>query len=126
VVGAILQNHLATNLHNQAVSHAASLPAAFRAQFVAAFSSVASNGFEIGTGESGARLPPGLPPAVAHQISAIAHDVFVSAFIDAMKSTLVVPIVFLAFTVLTTLLIKRRPAAQREETARDEVRAAAG
>jgi EmrB/QacA subfamily drug resistance transporter len=126
VVGAILQNHLATNLHDQAVSHAASLPAAFRAQFVAAFSSVASNGFEIGTGESGAKLPAGLPPAVAHQISVIAHDVFVSAFIDAMKSTLVVPVVFLAFTVLTTLLIKRRPAAQREETARDEVRAAAG
>jgi EmrB/QacA subfamily drug resistance transporter len=126
VVGAILQNHLATNLHDQAVSHAASLPAAFRAQFVAAFSSVASNGFEIGTGQSGAKLPPGLPPAVAQQISALAHDVFVSAFIDAMKSTLVVPIAFLGFTALTTLLIKRRPAARREETARDEVRAAAG
>jgi EmrB/QacA subfamily drug resistance transporter len=126
VVGAILQNHLATNLHDQAVSHAASLPAAFRAQFVAAFSSVASNGFEIGTGQNGAKLPPGLPPAVAQQISALAHDVFVSAFIDAMKSTLVVPIAFLGFTALTTLLIKRRPAAQREETARDEVRAAAG
>jgi drug resistance transporter, EmrB/QacA subfamily len=126
VVGAILQNHLATALHDQAVSHAASLPAAFRSQFIAAFSSVASNGFEIGTGESGAKLPPGLPPAVAHQISAVAHDVFVSAFIDAMKSTLVVPIVFLAFTVLTALLIKRRPAAQREEAARDEVRAATG
>src|SRR5450756_2526020 len=119
VVGAILQN-------DQAVSHAASLPAAFRAQFVAAFSSVASNGFEIGTGQSGAKLPPGLPPAVAQQISTLAHDVFVSAFIDAMKSTLVVPIAFLGFTALTTLLIKRRPAAQREETARDEVRAAAG
>jgi EmrB/QacA subfamily drug resistance transporter len=126
VVGAILQNHLATNLHDQAVSHAASLPAAFRAQFVAAFSSVASNGFEIGTGQNGAKLPPGLPPAIAQQISALAHDVFVSAFIDAMKSTLVVPIAFLGFTALTTLLIKRRPAAQREETAGDEVRAAAG
>jgi len=126
VVGAILQNHLATNLHDQAVSHATSLPAAFRAQFVAAFSSVASNGFEIGTGQNGAKLPPGLPPAVAQQISALAHDVFVSAFIDAMRSTLVVPIAFLGFTALTTLLIKRRPAAQREETARDEVRAAAG
>ncbi len=126
VVGAILQNHLATTLHDQAVSHAASLPAAFRAQFVAAFSSVASNGFEIGTGQSGAKLPPGLPPAVAQQITTLAHDVFVSAFIEAMKSTLVVPIAFLGFTVLTTLLIKRRPAAQREEPAREEVRAAAG
>src|SRR5450759_3823949 len=77
-------------------------------------------------GQNGAKRPPGLPPAVAHQSSALAHDVFVSAVIDAMKSTLVVPIAFLGFTALTTLLIKRRPAAQREETARDEVRAAAG
>jgi EmrB/QacA subfamily drug resistance transporter len=125
VVGAILQSHLATTLHDQAISHAASLPVAFRAQFIAAFSSVASNGFEIGTGQSGAKLPPGLPPAVASQINALAHDVFVTAYIDAMKSTLVVPIAFLAFTALTTLLIRRRPAAQQAEAPREEVRAAA-
>jgi EmrB/QacA subfamily drug resistance transporter len=126
VVGAILQNHLATTLHDQAIRQAVALPAAFRAQFVAAFSSVASNGFEIGTGQSGAKLPPGVPPAVASQISALAHDVFVTAYIDAMKSTLIVPIVFLAFTAVTTLLIKRRPAAQQAVAAPDEVRAAAG
>src|SRR5450759_2445098 len=126
VIGALLQNHLATTLHDQAVSHAASLPIAFRAQFIAAFSSVASNGFEIGTGQSGAKLPPGLPPAVASQISALAHDVFVSAYIDAMKSTLVVPIFFLAFTAITTLLIRRRPRVQQAEAPQEEVRAAAG
>lgn len=125
-MGALLQNHLATTLHDQAVSHAASLPAAFRAQFIAAFSSVASNGFEIGTGQTGAKLPPGIPPAVASQISALAHDVFVSGYIDAMKSSLVVPIAFLAFTAVTTLLIKRRPRAQQVEAPHDEVRAAAG
>ena len=126
VVGAILQNHLATTLHDQAVSHAASLPVAFRAQFISAFSNVASNGFEIGAGQSGAKLPPGLPPGVATQISALAHDVFVSAYIDAMHSTLVVPIAFLAFTALTTLLIKRRPRSQQVEAPQEEIRAAAG
>src|SRR6266851_3293208 len=73
VVGALLQNHLATTLHDQAVSHAGTLPESFRAQFVAAFSSVSSNGFQIGTGQNGAKLPAGLPPAVQHQISALAH-----------------------------------------------------
>ena len=126
VVGALLQNHLATTLHDQAVSHAASLPVAFRAQFIAAFSSVASNGFEIGTGQTGAKLPPGIPPAVASRISALAHDVFVSGYIDAMKSSLVVPIAFLAFTALTTLLIKRRPRVQQAVAPQEEVRAAAG
>jgi EmrB/QacA subfamily drug resistance transporter len=126
VVGALLQNHLATTLHDQAVSHAASLPVAFRAQFIAAFSTVASNGFEIGTGQTGAKLPPGIPPAVASQINALAHDVFVSGYIDAMKSSLVVPIAFLALTALTTLLIKRRPRAQQAVAPQEEVRAAAG
>jgi len=129
VVGALLQNQLATTLHNQAVSHASQLPAAFRDQFVAAFSSVASNGFQIGTGQNGAKLPSGIPPTAQHQIAALAHDVFVSGYIDAMKGTLVVPIAFLAFTALTTLLIRRRqrPAASQGEPVREEkVAAAAG
>jgi len=128
VVGALLQNQLATTLHNQAVSHASALPAAFRDKFIAAFSSVSSNGFEIGTGQNGAKLPSDLPPAIAQQITALAHDVFVSAYIDAMKGTLTVPIAFLAFTALTTLLIKRRsrPAAAKGEPVQDQVAAAAG
>ncbi len=127
VVGALLQNHLATTLHNQAVSYASSLPPSFRDQFVAAFSSVSSNGFEIGTGQSGAKLPQNIPPAVAHQIAGLAHDVFVSAYIDAMKATLVVPIAFLAFTALTTLLIKRRkrPGAEQALPVEEEQLAAA-
>jgi len=129
VVGAILQNQLATALHDQAVAQSASLPAAFRDKFVAAFSSVGSNGFEIGTGQNGATLPSGLPPQVAHQIAALAHDVFVTAFIDSMKTTLTVPIAFLAFTALTTVLIRRRkqpPAQQAQVVPREELRAAAG
>ncbi|TME92999.1 MAG: DHA2 family efflux MFS transporter permease subunit [Chloroflexi bacterium] len=128
VIGAILQSQLATALHNQAVSHASQLPADFRDRFIAAFSSVASNGFQIGTGQNGAALPAGVPPAVAARVAALAHDVFVSAYIDAMKATLVVPIAFLALTALTTLLIKRRkrqaqPAAEVQDR---ELEAAAG
>jgi EmrB/QacA subfamily drug resistance transporter len=129
VVGALLQSQLATTLHNQAVSRAGALPPSARDQFIAAFSSVASNGFQIGTGQNGAKLPAGLPPAVQHQIAALAHDVFVSGYIDAMKATLVVPIAFLAFTSLTTLLIRRRkrPAAsQGEQVQEEKVAAAAG
>jgi EmrB/QacA subfamily drug resistance transporter len=127
VVGALLQNQLATTLHNEAVSHASALPAAYRDRFIAAFSSVASNGFQIGTGQTGAKLPSGLPPAVQHQLAGLAHDVFVSAYIDAMKTTLLVPIAFLGFTALTTLLIRRRqrPAANQGEPAREQEKVAA-
>ncbi|HEV2033570.1 MAG TPA: DHA2 family efflux MFS transporter permease subunit [Candidatus Dormibacteraeota bacterium] len=128
VVGAVLQNRLAITLHDQAVSHASALPAAFRDQFVKAFSSVASNGFEIGTDQYGAKLPPGLPASVAHQIAALAHDVFVTGYIDALKPTLVPPIAVLFFTALTTLLIKntQRPAVPKAEGAPEELAAAAG
>ena len=128
VVGAILQNQLATSLHNQAVSYSAQLPAGFRSRFVDAFSSVASTGFQIGAGQSGAKLPSGLPPAVAQQLSTLGHDVFVYGFIDAMKNTLIVPIAFLALTAISTLLIKRRqrPAQQAGGAKREELRAAAG
>jgi len=127
VVGALLQNQLATALHNQAVAHAGEVPAAFRDRFIAIFSSVSSNGFQIGTGQTGASLPAGLPPAVAAQLSRIAHDVFVSAYIDALKSTLVVPVIFLALTALTTLLIKRRqrPVALTVEAPAEEFKQAA-
>jgi EmrB/QacA subfamily drug resistance transporter len=127
VVGALLQNHLATTLHDQAVSHAASLPPAYRDQFVKAFSSVASNGFQIGTGQNGAQLPAGLPPAAQHQILALGHDVFVSGYIDALKLTLVVPIAVLAVTAFSALLIKRfqKPAVQRTEPESEELAAAA-
>jgi EmrB/QacA subfamily drug resistance transporter len=127
VVGALLQNNLANTLHDQAVIHAAALPAAYRDQFVAAFSSVAANGFEIGTGQNGAKLPPGLPPDVAQQITTLAHDVFVTGYIDALKPTLVLPISVLALTALSTLLIKRRKRAEvpQVEAASEELSAAA-
>jgi EmrB/QacA subfamily drug resistance transporter len=127
VVGAVLQNRLAITLHDEAVSHASALPPAFRDQFIAAFSSVASSGFQIGTGENGAKLPSGLPPAVAQQLTALAHDVFVTGYIDALKQTLVLPIVVLALTAFTALLIKRRPRQVAQEYARasDEVTVAA-
>ena len=125
VIGALLQNRLATTLHDQAVSHSTSLPEAFRAQFVAVFSNVSAKGFQIGTGQTGASLPSNIPAAVAHQISAIAHDVFVSGYIDAMKQTFVLPIAFLFLTALSTLLIRRRRPMPVQEQAREEVRAAA-
>jgi EmrB/QacA subfamily drug resistance transporter len=128
VTGALLQNRLAITLHDQAVSQSASLPETFRAQFVAAFSNVSSKGFQIGTGETGAKLPSGIPPAVANQLATLAHNVFVTAYIDAMKQTFVLSIAVLLLTALSTLLIKRRArtAAVQEQPAQKEVRTAVG
>ncbi|HET6311928.1 MAG TPA: DHA2 family efflux MFS transporter permease subunit [Candidatus Nitrosotalea sp.] len=127
VVGALLQNRLAITLHDQAVSHAFALPALYRDQFVKAFSSVAANGFQIGTGQNGAALPSGLPPDVATQLTSLAHQVFVSGYIDALKQTLVLPIAVLAVTAFSALLIKRRARpveVEQGESAAEKVAAA--
>ena len=91
---------------------------------------MSSKGFEIGTGQSGTTLPGNLPPDVKARIASLAHDVFVTAYLDAMKNTFVVPIVVLLLTSLTTLLIKRRPraasASSPDAPRQDEVRAATG
>ena len=127
VIGALLQNRLSVTLHDQAVSQSISLPESFRAQFVAVFTNISSKGFQIGAGQSGATLPSGIPPAVAHQLSVLAHDVFVSGYIDAMKQTMVLPVAFLLLTAASALLIQRRTrAAVAEPVQREEVRAAAG
>jgi hypothetical protein len=93
-IGALLQNRLATALHDQAVQRAAALPPAARPSFVAGFSHAASAGLEVGRGQTGGglHLPAGLPAGVVQQIQLAAHAVFTHGFVDAMRPSLVVPI----------------------------------
>ena len=61
-VGALLQNRLATALHDQAVQRSAELPPQVRDQFVSGFNGASRSGFEVGAGETGAAASaPGLP-----------------------------------------------------------------
>ncbi|HYK98939.1 MAG TPA: DHA2 family efflux MFS transporter permease subunit [Candidatus Acidoferrales bacterium] len=99
-IGAVLQNQLATALHNEATTYAAQLPAPVRTPFIDGFAGAAKSGFEVGAGQSGAalQLPPGVPAEVAVQITQIAHTVFTHAFVDAMKPAmaLALAVVFVA------------------------------
>ena len=125
VVGAVLQNRLAAELHNQAVSRSSELPAAFRQQFVAAFNGVAKSGFQVGRGQTGgAQLPAGMP-AQSAQLQQLFHDVFVNAYVDAMRPTIAVAIAFLFVASVSCLFIvrRKRPAAA-VPVAEEELRAA--
>jgi EmrB/QacA subfamily drug resistance transporter len=109
VVGAVLQNRLATTLHDQAVDRATSLPAAVQGPFVDAFSHVARSGFQVAPGQNGgAQLPAGTPPQLVATLQQAAHDVFVNGFIGAVRPTLVVPIVVLAVGALSCLVVQGR------------------
>lgn len=109
-IGAILQNRLATGLHNQAVSYASQLPPAFRSQFVNGFSQAASSGLEVGRGQTGGtvHLPPGVPAQVAQQVQQIAEAVFTHAFVDAMRPAMVVPVIIIIAAALGCFAIRSR------------------
>lgn len=107
VVGAVLQNRLATAFHDQAVQRSGQLPPAARQHFIDGFSKAASGGLDVGRSQ-GAAPVQGVPPQVAQQIAHVAHDVFTYGFIDAVRPTLLVPIVMLAIAAISCLAIKRR------------------
>jgi MFS family permease len=122
-VGALLQNRLTVALHDEAVQRSAELPPPFRAQFVDGFSGAARKGLEIGAGQNGSslRLPPGLPPQVVELVQRLAHDVFVNAFVTAMRPTLLLPIAVVLLAAVSCLAVRNPPLRSAEEAAPAEV-----
>jgi hypothetical protein len=109
VVGAFLQNRLATALHDQAVAASGKLPAEYRQSFIDGFANAAHKGFEVGAGQSGVSLH--LPA----QVQAIAHYVFTHAFVDAMRPTLILPMVIIAIAAAGTFFVRAdKPAAEAQ------------
>ena len=139
VVGAFLQYRLSAELKSQAASRAgdlpSQLPAAARQKIVDSFSS-SGQGLELGRGQTGAagatfQAPPNVPAAVAHQIqqqiTSYFHDVFVNAYLVAMRPTLMISVVVLLLAALSCLAIqRRRAAAAAAEQEREREVAAAG
>jgi len=137
VVGAVLQNRLGEALKSEAVSRAgqlpSQLPAATRQKLVGSFDN--TGGLEVGRGQTGAgasgfQAPPNVPAAVVHQIQQQVanyfHDVFVNAYLTAMRPTLAISVAVLLIGALSCLAIERRVvAARRAEQQREQDRAAA-
>jgi hypothetical protein len=115
-VGALLQNRLATALHDHAVMSARQLPAQFQDRFVAAFSGAARGGLEIGAGQTGSSLPipAGVPAQVALQLQQLAHSTFTHAFVDAMRPTLILPIVVIVAAAAVAATARGRARSQPE------------
>jgi EmrB/QacA subfamily drug resistance transporter len=119
-VGAILQNQLASQLGIQAEAFAFRIPAPFRRQFIAGLSS-AGSALEVGPRRSFS-LPPTVPPQAAQAIRQAAHDAFGTAYLNAMRPALLVPIgVLLVGAALGTLIERRKrfeaPVAQQAASA---------
>ena len=123
-VGALLQNRLASSLTSQATTRTAALPAQVRGPFIAAIHNSASAGISVGAGQNGGvKLPAGLPAQLVAEVTRIGHAIFTFGYVDAMRSTMAMPIVLLAVGALSCLAIKS--ARSPHEPAAPEVAAAA-
>jgi EmrB/QacA subfamily drug resistance transporter len=142
IVGAVLQNRLSAALKEQAASRAgdlpSQLPAAAKQKIVDSFSATGQGGLQVGRGQTGAgssavQLPPNVPPAVAHQVqqqvAGYFHDVFVNAYLVAMRPTLLISVAVVLMAAISCLGIQRRKAAAAAAAAAQELepgRTAAG
>jgi MFS family permease len=106
-VGALLESQLASKLGVAAQAHASAVPEQFRNQFVGGFSHASGN-LEVGAGQHGITLPPGIPEQARQAIAAIAKTVFDTGFTNAMRATLWMPIGVMALAALTVLAVKRQ------------------
>lgn len=109
-VGALLQAQLATRLPASAYENSIALPQSFQTRFLEGFSKVAaSKGLQVGTGQTGTRLPADIPSSVRPAVLQVATKTFHDAYIPAMRVTLILPLVVLTLAVLAVFLVKRRP-----------------
>jgi EmrB/QacA subfamily drug resistance transporter len=92
-VGALLQNRLAAGFASQVQQRAGQLPAAARQQMLAHFQAAAKSGLAGGP---------------AQHANSLATAIFTHGFVQAMRPTMAVPIVFLAAGAGTCLFIQRR------------------
>ncbi len=112
VLGAFLANRLAASIPIQARAAAAGLPEQARKPFIDGMASASSGGIEVGAGQaSGVVLPDGVPAPVVEQIHAAAQHAFAAAFTDAMRPTMVVPIVVILLAAGAVLFVRSKPAA---------------
>ncbi|HKF18068.1 MAG TPA: DHA2 family efflux MFS transporter permease subunit [Candidatus Dormibacteraeota bacterium] len=109
IAGAVLQNRLASALHERALADAPQLPPQLRQGFVSGFADAAGSGLEVGRGQSGGvQLPARLPPQAMQLVQRLAHDVFANAYTTAMRPALAVAVAGLLIGALSCGLIARR------------------
>jgi EmrB/QacA subfamily drug resistance transporter len=113
-VGALLQNRLVSDMTSQAETRAAALPAQVRGRFITEIRNGASNGIQLGAGQNGGiSKQAGLPAQLAAEVARIGQDVFTFGYVQAMRTTMLLPVILLAVGAVSCLALKQ-PAPQRD------------
>ncbi len=111
-VGALLQNRLADSLTSQATHRTVGLPAPVRQHIISGFQAAARSGVGIGSGQGGSiQAPKGVPASVALRIEQIGHAIFANGYVQAMRGTMIMPLLVLVVGALSCLLVQRKTVA---------------
>ncbi len=119
-VGALLQNRLVASMSSQAAARSAALPPQVRGRFITEIQNSARNGIQVGAGQNGGiSRQAGLPANLVAEVGRIGHDVFTFGYVNAMRSTMVLPIALLLVGAASCLAIsqRKRPARSGPPTA---------
>jgi EmrB/QacA subfamily drug resistance transporter len=108
-VGALLQNRLVSTMTSQAKIRAAALPPQVRGRFITEIQHSASNGVQVGAGQNGGLSgQSGLPAHLAAEVARIGQDVFTFGYVEAMRTTMLLPVVLLGVGAVSCLLLRER------------------
>ncbi|GIF68703.1 MFS transporter [Asanoa ishikariensis] len=121
-VGALLQAQLTDKLTAAARTNAADLPPDVRQPFVDAVAGATGGSLHIGAGQSGAALPADVPEQYRQALTDIATRTFHEGFTNAMKATLLLPLIVLAVAAVSCLFVRtgRTPTAPPTDPLRAE------
>jgi EmrB/QacA subfamily drug resistance transporter len=110
VVGGVLAAVLASDMRARAITAAGGLPAPARTPFLGSFANVARGGLSVGRGQSGgATVPASVPRPLRPQLQHLIHSVFTSSYIEAMRTTLAIPVALLLLCAICCALLIRPP-----------------
>jgi len=94
-VGALLQNRLIAGFTDQINQRGTVLPAAARGRLLAGFQAAAKGGLGVGP---------------SHRTAGLANQIFTHGFVEAMRPSILVPILFLLAGAISSVFIKQQPA----------------
>ena len=94
VIGAVLQSTLSSSLREQAAAHLSQVPevpADLRGRFLSSFANIGTTGVDVGPSQTQSAGVAGQGGGLS-SVAAVVHDVFVGAFVSAMRPTILVAV----------------------------------
>ena len=108
IVGGVLATLLADNMRAKAVATVGRLAAADRPSFLGGFARLGQTGLAVGRGQSGgAAVPASVPEPLRTQLQQLIHAIFTASYVDAMRTTLVIPVALLLLSAVGCALLIR-------------------